>query len=258
MGMDAKYKPHFSSNTYAQNNNGILAFMKSTNGSGPPIRHLAISDDKAKEICTNGLGDITAIVLSMSEKPVDLDSWAAPEVAEAIERGLATSELQSNFQANTTRAEFCRSAVNFLEQYYNEPIADILKDKGLTAKPFADTSDPSIATAAALGITQGTSSVENLFSPNLTLTREQAAAMLARTLIVTGVKTAGNPLVNWTDANDISDYATNAIDAMYAYGIMSGLSNTALVFSPKSPYTHEQSIMTFNRLFKFLNKQGNV
>jgi murein DD-endopeptidase MepM/ murein hydrolase activator NlpD len=46
---------------------------------------------------------------------------------------------------------------------------------GVTSKLFADTSDRDIGIAAAIGITSSTDSVKNLFNPNNTLTREQAA-----------------------------------------------------------------------------------
>jgi len=55
-----------------------------------------------------------------------------------------------DFQANTTRAEFCRAAVNFVEKYYDMPVSDILEERELEAKTFADTNDPAIAAAAAL------------------------------------------------------------------------------------------------------------
>lgn len=182
--------------------------------------------------------------------PPDLSEWAIPEVQYAISRGVATEELQKGYKFNTTRAEFCRAAVNFLEVYYNKSIADILKERNLTPKTFADTSDSAIAAATALGITSGTDTVKNLFSPNLELTREQAAAMLKRTLDVIGAKIDAKS-VAWTDAGDISSYALEAVGIIYSAGVMGGTSTNSLVFSPKSPYNHEQSVVTFTRLYKF-------
>jgi hypothetical protein len=181
-------------------------------------------------------------------------TWSAPEVTSAIKRGIATEELLDDFGADTTRAEFCRAAVNFLERYYNMPVEDILEERGLEAQIFADTDDPAIAAAAALGITAGTDISRNLFSPGLPLTREQAATMLKRTLDVIGAEVESEK-VGWTDAGDISSWAAEAIDIVFASGIMGGTSTVSLVFSPKRPYTHEQSIVTFNRLWSYITNK---
>ncbi|NLE23770.1 MAG: DUF4832 domain-containing protein [Clostridiaceae bacterium] len=121
----------------------------------------------------------------------------------------------------------------------------------LTTMPsFTDTSDPAIRAAAALGITSGTGN--GTFSPNAPLTREQAATMLTNVLKIIGENTSSAPAVKWKDDKSISSYAQTAADVMYQYKIMQGTSTTALVFSPKSPYTHVQSILTLNSLWKYL------
>ena len=183
--------------------------------------------------------------------PEGLSEWAVSTVKAAVERGLATDDLMKDFQANTTRAEFCRAAVNFVEKYYDMPVSDILEERGLEAKTFADTNAPAIAAAAALGITNGTDIEKNLFSPDLPLTREQAATMLKRILDVLEI-IVDSETVEWTDADSISGYAVEAIDIIYAAGVMGGMSTESLVFSPKTAYIHEQSIVTFNRLWDFL------
>ncbi|MEA4846159.1 MAG: DUF4832 domain-containing protein, partial [Clostridiaceae bacterium] len=121
----------------------------------------------------------------------------------------------------------------------------------LTIMPsFTDTTDPAIRAAAALGITSGTGN--GAFNPNAPLTREQAATMLANVLKIIGETTSSPSAVNWTDDKSISSWAQTAVDAMYGYKIMNGTSATALVFSPKTPYTHEQSLLTLNNLWKYL------
>ncbi|MDR0937724.1 MAG: S-layer homology domain-containing protein [Oscillospiraceae bacterium] len=171
-------------------------------------------------------------------------SWAVAAVNTADSLGLSTSELSANYQATTTRAEFCRAAVNFLRKFGYDV-------DGVTPKLFADTTDRDIGIAAALGVTSGTDAAKNLFSPDNTLTREQAAGMLRNVLNVIGAdtKTSG---VKWTDADSISSYTKDAADVMYTAKIMGGTSTTALVFSPKTPYTHEQSIGTLVNLWEYL------
>ena len=118
---------------------------------------------------------------------------------------------------------------------------------------FTDTSDPAIRAAAALGITSGTGS--GTFSPDAPLTREQAATMLTNVLRIIGENTSSAPAVKWNDDKSISSWAQTAADVMYSYKIMSGTSATDLVFSPKSPYTHEQSLLTLNNLWKYLENK---
>jgi hypothetical protein len=170
--------------------------------------------------------------------------WAIESINTADSLGLSTSELSANYQATTTRAEFCRAAVNFLRKFGFDV-------DGVTPKLFADTTDRDIGIAAAIGITSGTDAAKNLFSPDNTLTREQAAGMLRNVLNVIGAdtKTSG---VKWTDADSISSYTKDAADVMYTAKIMGGTSTTALVFSPKTPYTHEQSIGTLVNLWEYL------
>ena len=181
----------------------------------------------------------------------DISEWVVSEVIAANERGLATNELLDGFKIATTRAEFCRAAVNFIEKYYGESIENILLERGLEAKTFADTDDAAIAAAAALGIAAGTDADKNLFSPLSTLTREQAATFLKRVLVdIIGIE-VDSAKVAWADADKISSWVKNEIDILYATGIMNGTSATPLEFSPKSFYTHEQSIATFNRLWNY-------
>ncbi|NLV35156.1 MAG: DUF4832 domain-containing protein [Clostridiaceae bacterium] len=124
----------------------------------------------------------------------------------------------------------------------------------LTVLPsFSDTSDPVIRAAAALGITSGTGN--STFSPDAPLTREQAATMLANVLKIIGVNTAPPNGVAWTDANSISSWAKTSVDMVYDYKIMKGTGSTSLVFSPSTAFTHEQSLLTLNNLWKYLDEK---
>jgi hypothetical protein len=171
-------------------------------------------------------------------------SWAVESIKDATLRGLATNELITDFQSPTTRAEFCRAAIHFL-------IKCGYDIDSVTPKLFSDTSDREIGIAAALGITSGTDTVKNLFSPDSTLTREQAAGMLRNVLrvIEADVKSYG---IEWIDSNDISNWAKEPIDVMYSIGIMSGTSTAGNIFSPQRPYTHEQSILTLLSMWYYL------
>ena len=180
-------------------------------------------------------------------------AWAQPIIKVALTLNLVTPDLQNDYTANTTRAEFCRAAVNFMEQYYGSTTSALLAERGLTAKTFADTNDPIIGAAAALGITAGTDAEKNLFSPDGLLTREQAATMLHNLLYASGWEVlAENALWTWSDKDEISPWAAYSVNVMDAVRVMSGTSTTVRTFSPKMPYTHEQSIATLYNLRKYL------
>jgi hypothetical protein len=173
-------------------------------------------------------------------------SWASDYITQAKTIGLSTPELDGTYQSATTRLEFCRAAINFLRVYGY----DI---DSVTPELFSDTSDRDIGLAAALGITNGTDSENNLFSPDAPLTREQAATMLCNVMNVAGKDTKSPTAIEWTDDSDISSWAQTSADIMYAENVMSGTSSNALVFSPKTPYTHEQSLTTLVRLWSYLD-----
>ena len=172
-------------------------------------------------------------------------NWAIEKVQTADKLGLITPEMRGAYQSHTTRAEFCRAAVNLLRKYGYDV-------DSVTPKMFSDAADRDIGIAASLGISSGTNSEKNLFSPDNPLTRQEAATMLRNVLDVLGVSTIPPPGILWTDAKDIADWAQSAADVMYGAKIMGGTSSTELVFSPKTPYTHEQSIVTLINLWEYV------
>jgi len=190
-------------------------------------------------------------------------NWAAPGVARALELGLVTDEVNSSFQSAITRGGFCRLAINFIEiltGLENETIFDNFTESERAAAIFNDTDDPAIRAAAALGIVNGTG--DGNFTPDRTLTRQEAATMLRNTVIVllNGDELEDIPelasiirRVAWTDESQIASWARDATDAVYALGIMRGVSTTELVFAPQATFTREQAILTFLNLWDWVD-----
>lgn len=77
--------------------------------------------------------------------------------------------------------------------------------------------------ASSEGIVNGTGA--NAFSPNASITREQLAAMLYR---YAGEPSVSADLSAYTDTDDISPYASKAVEWCVAKGILSGKSATRL------------------------------
>ena len=169
----------------------------------------------------------------MSDRP---SYWAKHGINTAISMGLAPAFLQSKYAFAITRAEFCALAVVL----YNT-----ITDREITERHFfSDTTDENVEMMAALGVVKGTGS--NEFSPNDILTREQAAVMLARLSEVTG-RPLDKMATTFDDNDQISDWAVESVGQLKNADIMGGVGKN--LFSPKSPYTREQSIITMLRMY---------
>jgi hypothetical protein len=70
--------------------------------------------------------------------------------------------------------------------------------------------------------------------------------MIMNTCKVIGANVDNPPLSDFTDLGSASSWARNAINFVRANGIMQGSGNDN--FSPKAPYSREQSIITFNNI----------
>lgn len=145
-------------------------------------------------------------------------SWAVEELKKA--NNFAITEMQIDYQANTTRAEFCHAVVNFVEMYYGKAIDEVLTERELTVGSFKDTSDADILAANALGIVNG---FAGYFDPNAYLTREQAAMFMYNIVInmlnssakddtaSENIESDGilNTAEEYTDISDLSPEYTN-------------------------------------------------
>jgi len=204
-------------------------------------------------------GDEDVITLYAFNPDLPLSSssastWAHDGITAAIEKGFVPTDLQGNYTAVITRAEFCRMAVKWVEYATGKNIDTILAERGLSRRQnaFSDTADPDILAAYALGITSGTTAptdtAPGMFSPNGQFTREQAATMIMNTCYVIGADVSNPPLSDFSDLNTASSWARKGINFVRANGIMQGTSVNPPTFSPMTPYTREQSIVTFNNI----------
>lgn len=189
--------------------------------------------------------------MTMIESP---SPWAIEEVDAARDAGLIPSDLDSNYQTNITREEFCHLMTQLLAARTGKSVDELLSDAGIEpSEPYSDTRDEDILAMSALGIVNGVGN--NRFDPDASITREEAAVMLARvTTKFDGLKTNSEPMA-FTDQAQISLWAKEAVDVVSscAYNgncIMNGTGES--IFSPNDTYTREQSIMTSLRLYRFI------
>ncbi len=164
----------------------------------------------------------------------------------AISLGLVPDDLQSDYTADITRAEFCRLAVAFL--------AKAAADNGLFLTPqtvsFDDTDDTDVLIAAGFGIVSGDG--KGSFRPDDGITRQEAAVMLYNTLWALGMPSIGQG-ETFTDQASIASWASGAVSAIVDRGVMNGTGGGA--FSPLDSYSRQQAYVTMYRLMSSLYLQ---
>ena len=169
-------------------------------------------------------------------------SWAVDYINRAVELCIVPWSLNSMFEQPITRAAFTTLVVRLYETVTERYIINWWNME------FSDTNNSDVRRAAYIGVVQGVGGGQ--FDPRGTLTREQAATMLARLAYA-----IGSPLpeyaATFSDNDAISSWAIDAVGQVQAAGIMSGVGNN--MFDPQGTYTREQSIVTMLRLFDFVN-----
>lgn len=192
--------------------------------------------------------------ITMYSGNTDIPSvWATEEVENARNAGIIPENLDSQYQDNISREEFCEIAAALVESKTGETIADVLDQKGLTARnPFSDTTNSDVVAMNALGVVNGTG--KGRFSPNDEITREEAATMLTRLGKIMNLHSPESVELSFSDADSISDWAYDAVafvsscmDPTNNKYVMGGTGGNR--FSPKEPYTREQAFASFMRLY---------
>ena len=192
--------------------------------------------------------------ITMYSGNTDIPSaWAIEEIDSARDAGIVPENLDSQYQDNITREEFCEIAAALVESKTGETMADVLDQKELTSRnPFSDTSNSDVIAMNALGVVNGTGG--GRFSPNDEITREEAATMLTRLGKIMNLSGPESVVLSFSDAGSISDWAYDAVgfvssckDPTNNNYVMGGTGENR--FSPKDPYTREQAFASFMRLY---------
>jgi len=162
-------------------------------------------------------------------------SWAVDSVRSGITSGIIPESLQKKYSWPITRAEFCALATRFYENAVGQTITQTTQ--------FNDTTDSNVQKMGGMGIVTGTGNGN--FDPNGLLTREAAAAILARLADKLYI-TLDDAVPTFEDNNKISSWAFDQVGRIQASGIMGSTGNNQ--FSPQTSYTREQSIVTIMRM----------
>lgn len=197
-----------------------------------------------------------------------VSSWAKKEIEDAYEEKIIPEELiGEDLTKKADRAEFAAIAVKMYENLSG-------KQTSSAVNPFNDINDnkykEDILKAYSLNITLGTGKDE--FTPNDNITREQMAAMLTRAYKKSefegwSIERDDKYPLNYmgvqkfSDDDEISDYAKEAVYFMVRWGVIQGVGNNA--FAPKGSIgldegygyaTREQALAIALRSMKYLKK----
>jgi len=107
-----------------------------------------------------------------------------------------------------------------------------------------------VETASSLGLVNGIGNGE--FRPDTNITREQLAVIAMRLYSYnTGYADFDVTENTFTDSNDISDWAQEAVDYMQSTGIMEGSGGR---FYPKRSTTRQEAAVVLYRLLEYMDE----
>lgn len=173
----------------------------------------------------------------------EASDWAKESIEKSIEAGIVPEEIQSQYIKKITRQEFCKLAVmTYMAK------SDYVLEEG-AENSFRDINDDYVTAAYNLKIVAGRGN--NLFDPESSITRQEAAVMLnnlASLLNVNGTE----KIDKFVDESYFADWAKDAIYSVAAMKsgdtyVMAGTGEGK--FSPYDFYTREQAIATMWRTY---------
>ena len=171
-------------------------------------------------------------------------SWAVLSINRAVSLGYINERMQKEYTDPISRKDFGIILYKVLNQ--NDKLEPI--EKPLV---FKDIFINEINTLASVGIIKGRN--DDIFGAEDSITREEAATILARTVDYLQIPLLTNTYSKYDDDNNISTWAKDGVYSMQQCNIMLGTDNNN--FEPQANYTKEQAIATIMRLYNVLNKQ---
>lgn len=174
------------------------------------------------------------------------DSWATPYLNQLVGWGVMRGDIHGNLypERNITRAEF----VTMMNRAYgyNETGGNPFTDVFVSDWYYDD-----VDIAYNVGYFTGTSATTA--SPKAELTREQAAVLLARNMMLQG--TSGEAL-GFSDSRELSDWSRGLVGAVAQAGVISGYGDGS--FRPKNSITRgEVAAMLARAVGSLISQPGD-
>ena len=173
--------------------------------------------------------------------PYRTSDWARAEVGQAAELGLIYDPYGhfSDLRSPITRGDFASNAAALVAKGFGKDLEGyvlIMRYRGQTKDPAFTYS--ATDAAADLGILQGRGDGTQDYDRGAHITRQEAAAMLARTYRACQSTEPDVPEpISFTDREDIADWALEDVALMSQLGIMKGVGDGR--FDSLGDYTEE-------------------
>ncbi len=231
---------------------GLVAAQRAQNGQSSLYNMddvtISVTDVEKPTVGLSGKDDaVTA--MPVIDANISFPDIASSDYASAIldlaSRGIINGNVDGNFYPDNTmtRAEFAKIVVNSL----GLPLETVAQFTDVSAdKWFASY----VGTAYTYGIVNGTT--DTTFNPYGTITRQEAAVMVARAAKLCGMDTdldttaVRDTLAGFMDYVSVSDFAQSSMAFCYDQGI---LDDSAMDILPKQAITRgEVSQMLYNLL----------
>ena len=171
-----------------------------------------------------------------------VSEWAQESVVKAGENHILESGRNYVYGNPITREEFCELIYNLI---HNTSSKGIEIDYALNID-ITDTDNAKVLELYAREIINGKTKTE--FAPNDTLTREEAATIIARTCDKEIPVPRHELYYEFADKSEISDWAMDGVQNVCNMGVMKGTGDGK--FSPKGTFTVEEAITALMRIFE--------
>lgn len=189
------------------------------------------------------IGGYNVLLTDSATTPTSTPStWAQAEVTAAINSGLVPEYLQTKYQNNINREEFCELVMVMSEKVIGKSVV------ATPANPFNDTNNKDVLKAYTLEIVNGISATE--FAPYANITREQIATMFYRSVRAAKPNFSLDIIgtVKFADDSKIASWAKEPILFNKKHKIIEGVGNNK--FAPQDNATREQAIMLVYRTYQ--------
>lgn len=170
-------------------------------------------------------------------------SWAKQAVAAMAARDLVPGTSSGNFSpaVPVSRADFTASLVKVLELKATAVAGAGFSDVGNNAEHFKE-----LAAARQLGIVTGYA--DNTFKPDSMISRQEMMVIAARALKSAGIPAHGSGTLDaYADAEQISSYARDSLEALLKYGVVNGKNGK---LAPDDTLTRAEAAVVLYRIWK--------
>lgn len=193
-----------------------------------------------------GMLSISGALPVLAAVETNAGMWAKPSMEFAYTQGLLTDAEMQKAKSPMSRQEFCKMVMRFLRKVTKQEWSASGKS------PFTDCTDSDVIAAYEAGIIGGTD--PGIFAPEDTLTREQMAIIIARTMGICGVDLTGQAVKNpFRDTAELYAASNRYIDQLYGAKIIAGYADGT--YAPFREMTVQEAVVSFVKAYHYTMEQ---